>query len=289
VNALEGILTLAFGAQVLRITVPYALAALGGVTTERSGVVDLALEGKLLVAALVAAIAAHATGSPLVGALAGAAAGVAVAALQGLVVLGFRADPIVAGVAINLLAAGATRFLLKLVFDSTANSPPVPGFDGLAANPLLWLALLAPLGLHAVLRGTRFGLRLRAVGEHPEAARSLGVGVGSIRWRALALGGALAGLGGAWLALDNHGFVADMAGGRGYIALAAVIMGGWRPIQAAAACLVFGLAEAIQLQLAAADVGLPHELLGLLPYVLTIALLAGFIGRSRPPASLGQG
>jgi len=135
---------------------------------------------------------------------------------------------------------------------------------------------------------TRFGLRLRAVGEHPQAAASLGISVARVRWKALLLSGALAGLGGAWLALDNHGFTAEMSGGRGYIALAAVIMGKWRPLQAACACLLFGFAETCQLHLQAADVGVPTELVRAIPYLLTMAALCGFIGRSRAPAALGK-
>jgi simple sugar transport system permease protein len=259
------------------------------VTSERAGVIDLSLEGKLLVAALFAAVGADLSGSVLVGAASGAAAGAAYAGLYGLAVLVLRADQIVAGVAMNLLAVGLTRFLSKLIYGSTANSPPVPGFEGgLLANPVFWLALALPVVLHLALRRTRFGLRLRAVGEHPEAATSLGVSVARVRWAAVLIAGALAGLGGAWLALDIHGFAAEMSGGRGYIALAAVIMGRWRPLAAAAACLLFGFAGALQLQLGAHDVGLPRELTDVLPYLLTMVALCGFIGRSQPPAALGK-
>jgi ABC-type uncharacterized transport system permease subunit len=278
----EALLGWAFVAQVVRITIPYALAALAGTTSERAGVVDLSLEGKLLIGALVAAIAADATGSPLAGAAWGTLAGVGFALIYGAIVLVAKADPIVSGVAMNLLAYGFSRFALKLRFDSTANSPPVPGFDGpLYRNPIVWLAVLLPIALHVVFARTRFGLRLRAVGEHPEAARSLGVSVDWVRWKAVLCAGGLAGLGGAWLALDNHGFVAEMSGGRGYIALAAVIMGRWRPLAAAAACLLFGLAEALELQLGAADLGIPRELIDVVPYVLAMLALAVSSARVR--------
>jgi simple sugar transport system permease protein len=288
-DLLVHLVSLAFFAQVLRITVPYVLAALGGVCSERSGVINIALEGKLLMGAFTAAAVAHATGSAAAGALAGIAGGVAVAALYALVVLRFRADQIVAGVAINLLAMGLTRYLLAVLFGSAANSPQIPGFGGrIATNPLLWITAGLLVGVHAALRRTRFGLRLRAVGDHPEAAATLGISVLRIRWAAVCCAGALAGLGGAWLSLDNQGFVAEMSGGRGYIALAAVIMGKWRPLPATGACLLFGLAEAVQLNLQAAELGVPREFVQILPYVLTMVALAGFIGRSRPPAALGK-
>jgi ABC-type uncharacterized transport system permease subunit len=142
--------------------------------------------------------------------------------------------------------------------------------------------------LHVVVYKTRFGLRLRAVGEHPEAAESLGVKPARVRWAALVAAGALAGLGGAWLAADQRQFVAGMSNGRGYIALAAMIFGKWRPAWAAAACLLFGLAEALQIALQAAGVGVPGWAVQMLPYVLTMVTLAGFIGRSQAPRALGR-
>lgn len=287
-SSLEFLVTLAFWTQVLRITVPYALTALGGTFCERSGVIDIALEGKLLVGAFGGALGAY-YGGVTAGALLGIAAGVAVAAVYALVVVYFRADQIVAGVAINLLAYGLTGYLLKLVFGSTANSPTTPGFGGrLFGNPILWLTLGLCALSWAIIARTRYGLRLRAIGDHPEAADTLGVSVPRVRWTAVLIAGALAGLGGAWLALDNRSFVAEMSAGRGYIALAAVIMGGWHPLWAAAACLLFGFAEALQINLAASDLGLPAELVETLPYVLTMIALAGFIGRSRPPEALGK-
>lgn len=288
-SLLETFLSLAFLAQLVRIAVPYTMAALGGSLSERSGVINIALEGKLLIGAFCGAVGAIESGSPIVGALCGAAGGVAVAAIYALAVVRLRADQIVSGVAINLLALGLTRYLLKLFYGSTANSPPAPGFDlPLALDPLLWAAAVSVVAVHLLVARTRFGLRLRAAGEHPEAAASLGVSVRSVRVRAVLGAGALAGLGGAWLALDNNGFVAAMSGGRGYIALAAVIMGSWRPAWAAAACLLFAFAEAVQVNLQALDLGVPRELVQILPYLLTIVALCGFIGRSRAPAALGR-
>lgn len=292
------VLSLAFIAQVLRITVPYALAALGGVMCERSGVINIALEGILLTGAFTCAVAADRidlvagtdADAVAVGVLFGALGGVAVSALYALTVIRFKADQIVAGVAINLLAYGLTRYLLKLIFGSSSNSPPIPGFGkNIHENPVFWLIVVIAFLIYVLVAKTRSGLRLRAVGDHPEAADTLGVRVNRVRWNAVLIAGALAGLGGAWMALSINSFVAEMSGGRGYIALAAVIMGSWRPQWAVAACLLFGSAEAIQLQLEASNIEwIPNELTKTLPYVLTMVALAGFIGRSRPPASIGK-
>jgi general nucleoside transport system permease protein len=284
-----------FLAAVLRITVPYALAALGGTWSERAGVVNLALEGMLLTGAFAATLVAYATGSALLGVLAGAGAGVAVAALYALVVLRFRGDQIVCGVAVNLLADGVTRFFLKAIFDSSSNSPRVEAFG--AGGVGLWATLTHPLVLTTLvlvalsqwaMNRTAFGLRVRAVGEHPEAAASLGVRPLQVRLYAVLLGGALAGLGGAWLAADQHQFVAGMSNGRGYIALAALIFGKWRPGWAALAALGFGLAEAGQITLQASGIGIPGWAVQMLPYVITVVALSGFIGRATPPRDLGK-
>jgi ABC-type uncharacterized transport system permease subunit len=280
--------TLAFVAQVLRISVPYVLAALGGTLSERAGVVHLALEGVLLGSALTATLGAQAGGIPL-GILAGVAGGLAVGALYALVVLRFRADQIVAGVAVNLLALGLSRFVLKLVWGSASSSPTVPGFGHGHTDAIFMLFVLAlVVGLHVLVTRTAFGLRVRATGEHPEAVDSLGVEVLRVRWLAQLGAGALAGLGGAWLALDNHGFVDRMSGGRGYIALAAMIFGRWKPLTVALACLLFGFTDALQLNLQGHETGIPRELLQMLPYLLTIVTLAGVIGRSRAPRALGR-
>jgi simple sugar transport system permease protein len=199
------------------------------------------------------------------------------------------------GIALNLLAAAATRFFLRLTFDSASNSPRVAGFgeDGGAAllagtaNPLLWLGLVVLPAMAWGLASTRFGLRVRAVGEKPEAAASLGVPVGRIRVQGLLLGGALAGLGGAFLALEQHQFSNSMTAGRGFIALAAVIFGRWEPRRVAIACLLFAAAETAQIQLQGAQ-RLPSQFVEMIPYLLTIVALAGVVGRSHPPAALGR-
>ncbi|HWO20264.1 MAG TPA: ABC transporter permease [Kofleriaceae bacterium] len=282
--------SLTFLAQVLRITMPYALTAMGGVLSERSGVVNIALEGILLMGAFGAAAGAFDSGGSVPIALFyGMAAGVLTAALYAVAVITFKADQIVSGVALNMLAYGLTQYLLKVFYDSSSNSPKIEGFGGeLFANPVFWLALLLVPVVHGIMGHTRWGLRVRAVGEHPEAAHTLGVSVNGVRWQAVLGSGALAGLGGAWLLLSGSSFVAGMSGGRGYIALAAVIMGSWRPLWAVAASLLFGFAEAIQINLQTFNIGIPNELTQVFPHVLTMITLAGFIGRSRTPAALGR-
>ena len=279
-------MTLAFLAAVLRISVPYVLGALGGVWSERSGVVALGLEGMILASAFAATLGAYFTHSALIGLGAGMAGGVLLAALYALLVLRFRGNQIVCGVALNLFADGATRFLLKAIFGSSSNSPVI-GAWGQLALPIIGVTILAVLGSQLLLQRTSFGLRVRAVGEHPGAAASLGVGVLGVRFFAVLLGGALAGLGGAWLAADQHQFVGGMSNGRGYIALAALIFGGWRPWVAALAGLLFGFAEAGEIALQAAGLGLPPWAIQMLPYVLTMVALAGVIRGPAAPAALG--
>jgi simple sugar transport system permease protein len=235
-------------------------------------------------------VGAYDTGGSVPGALLyGVAAGVGTSALYALVVVTFRANQIVSGVAINLLASGVTPYLLKAFYNSLSNSPPIQGFGGaLFSNPVFWLALALVAVVHVVVNRTRWGLRARAVGDNPEAAHTLGVSVNVIRWQAVLASGALAGLGGCWLALSGSGFVAEMSAGRGYIALAAVIMGSWRPVWACAASLLFGFAEAVEVHLQMFHTGIPNELTQTFPYVLTMITLAGFIGRSRAPVDLGR-
>jgi ABC-type uncharacterized transport system permease subunit len=208
----------------------------------------------------------------------------------------FRADQVVVGIAVNLLVIGATRFFLRLAFDSSSNSPRVPGFGAeqsgtgfasLAANPLIWIGVGSIVFVAWLLYRTPFGLRVRAVGEHPEAATSVGIRVARVRYMAVALSGALAALGGAYLSLDQHQFSAEMTAGRGFIALAATIFGRWDPVRAALACLLFAAAETFQIRLQGAQV-IPSQFVEMIPYALTIIALAGVVGRSVPPAALGR-
>lgn len=288
-DVLTSIVSLAFVAQVVRITVPYLLAALGGALTERSGTVDLALEAKLLWGAFAAAVLSHATGSVAVGLAAALAAGAAVGAVQALWTVRLGADQVVTGVALNLAAYGLTRYLLQVLYGQSANSPRCPGVGtGVWSNPIVVAALVLAIVVVVGVRSTAFGLRLRAAGERPDATAAAGVRVARVRWWAALLGGGLAGLGGAQLSLAVHGFTSEMSAGRGYVALAAVIMGGWRPGRVALICLAFGAADALQFQLQSSGLGLPPELMKPLPFVVALVLLAVLGGRGRAPAALGK-
>lgn len=304
-------------AQTLRIAIPLILAACGGVVTERSGIVNIALEGMLLVGAFGYALAAHrvALALGIDGQTAGlaahlviAGAGIAGALLAGLLLgamhaiatIHFRADQVVCGVALNMLAMAGTKFFLKLSFDSSSNSawvfglPELPGLAGVPTlgialgAPLVWAAGAAVVLAHVLLFRTVWGLRTRAAGELPAAAISAGIGVAALRTRAVLLGAALASLGGAWLAADQHQFTEGMSAGGGYIALAAVISGKWRPGPAAAACLLFAFAESLQIQLQGTGFPLPTPVLQVLPHLLALAVLAGAVGKATPPAALGK-
>ena len=285
-----------FLAQTLRIAIPYLFAASGGVISERSGLIALGLEGYMLTGAFCGALASYYSGSPWVGLLGAAAGGVAIALLYAVTVIRFRADQVVVGIAINLLVIGATRFFLRLAFHSSANSPRVPGFGAeqsgtgvasLVANPLIWLGIIAVAVVGWMLYRTPFGLRIRAVGEHPAAATSVGINVSRIRYVSAGLSGLLAALGGAYLALDQHQFSAEMTAGRGFIALAAIIFGRWDPTRAALACLLFAAAETLQIQLQGSQ-SIPSQFVEMIPYALTIIALAGVVGRATAPAALGK-
>ncbi len=281
--------------QTLRIAIPYLFAASGGVLAERAGIVSLTLEGFMLAGAFCATLGSFYFGNPWLGLLVGVIGGAVFGALHALATIRFKADQIVSAVAINLMVVGLTRFFLRLAFDSSSNSPRVAGFGsegnaGVLAtfeNPLVWVGIVVMPILGWVINRTRFGLRVRAVGEKPEAATTLGISVDRIRYGAVITSGALAALGGCYLALDQHQFTDQMTAGRGFIALAAVIFGRWAPVRAGIACLLFAFAEALQIQVQGAGV-LPSQFVSMIPYVLTLVALAGVVGRSVPPAALGR-
>ena len=281
-----------FLTQTLRIAIPYLFAASGGVIAERSGIISLELEGLMLTGAFSATLGAHYSGSPWIGVLAGIAGGLVFGLIHAVATIRYRADQVVVGIAINLLAIGVTRFFLKLAFQSSSNSPRINGFGGRAVahgfdNPLVWMGLLSAPVLAFFLYRTPFGLRVRAVGEHPDAATSVGISVPKVRYIAVAVSGMLAALGGVFLALDQHQFTDQMTSGRGFIAIAAVIFGRWDPMKAALACLFFAAAETLQIQLQGNQL-IPSQFIEMIPYALTIIALAGVVGRTVPPAALGK-
>lgn len=283
---------------------PLALGALAGVVCERAGVVNIAIEGQLLTGAFTGAIVASATDSLAVGVAAGIAAGLLLGLVLGLLSIRYEVDQIVGATVINIFALGLTSFLGAKVL---AENPDLnrPGtfrpFDVplLADIPLLGPILFensfhvfAMFGLVAAvafaLFRTRWGLRVRAVGEHPSAADTVGIDVLRLRYGAVVLGGAIAGFGGTFFSLDSAGrFEENMTAGRGFIALAALIFGRWHPVGALGAALVFGFAEEFQGRLAGLGSGIPSEFLLMAPYVVTLVVVAGLVGRSRPPAADG--
>lgn len=269
----------------LRLATPILFAALGGLLTERAGVIALHLESALLGGALASVAVTAATSSPVLGLLAGIVAGSALGLLHGVLTQALRVPHILSGVALNLGTLGFTTFALRQ-FGS-----------GMNADRLLppWLlssfALFSLVAVWWTLEKTALGLRLRACGENPRAARVAGLSVPRLRYGALAAAGALTGLGGVALTLTGLGaFTENMTAGRGYIALAAVIFGRWNPVGTTIAALLFGFGDALQLSLQTAGLAriIPPDLLALLPYVLTLAALAGLSRRANAPASLGE-
>jgi len=288
-SALAQIASLTMIAQTARTAVPYVLAAQGGVWSERAGVVNVALEGMMLSGALASVAAAHAFGA-FAGVGAAIAVGAALGALHALVTERGRIDAIVSGVAINVVALGATRVVLRALYQSSSNSPSIEGFGrhSVLVDPMTLVALAAVAGTVGTLRATRFGLRVRACGENPLAARAAGLAVVRTRAFAVAIGGALAALAGAALAFDEHQFQSGMSGGRGFIALAAVVLSGWRAGRAALVCVAFAALDALQVVLQGHARAL-QDLVQMLPFVFALVALA-FLGRSKsggPPAGLG--
>jgi general nucleoside transport system permease protein len=281
----------------LRLSVPLLFACLAGLWSERSGVVDIGLEGKMLAAAFAAAAAAHGTSSAALGLAAGIAAAVAFALVHGFASISQGGNQIVSGVAINMLAAGLTAIVGNAWYGQGGRTPPLEGsarFGELAfGHPaLVYVALVAVPMTWFILSGTRFGLRLRAVGENPAAVDTAGISVAGLRYAAVIICGVLCGLGGTYLALtQSAGFLPNMTAGKGFIALAALIFAKWRPWPALGTCLLFGLLDAVAIRLqgvALPGIGeVPVQTIQALPYAMTVILLAGFIGRATPPRAAG--
>ena len=289
---------------VLRAT-PLTLGACAGVLCERAGVVNIALEGMMLSAAFTGALVASAASDQLVGLVGAVVVGGVLGLVLALLSIRYRVDQIIGGTVINIFALGLTSFLSQKVFSEypELNSPgvlrvvripvladlPVIGPILFANNPFVYaMLLLVPLLTIGLFR-TRWGLRVRAVGEHPRAADTVGIDVLQVRYRTVVLGGMVAGLAGAFFTLGSVGrFDENMTAGRGFIALAALIFGRWHPVGALAAALVFGFAESLQSKLAILSTPIPSEFLLMAPYLVTLLVVAGVVGRSRAPAADGQ-
>ena len=281
----------------IRLATPLIFAGLGGLFSERSGVINIALEGLMLAGAFTGAVITYEAGNPYLGLLAGMAAGGLLAFVYAVACIKFQADQVVSGMAINFLMIGLPALISGAIYDSSGSTPQIDKvdllpefFDRLSLASVLAFALV-PVCWY-VLYKTPFGLRLRATGENPAAADAAGVKVIRLRYIAVVISGILAAAGGAYLSIGQSSlFTRNMTAGRGYIALAALILAKWRPVPVLLACLFFGFTEALTIQLGniklASGENIPIQFIQIIPYVLTIIVLAGFIGLSRAPKSLG--
>ena len=288
---------LAILASSIRLAIPYTLAGLGGTYSERSGVVNIGLEGMMLTGAFTAVAVTNATGSPWVGLAGAVMVGMLLGVVHALVCVTFKADQIVSGLALIIFAAGITVFCAWLLYNRTQIQVAaylrvpilhsVPFFKELFNKipPLVFLTLAIVIASHFILFKTVFGLRLRSVGEHPQAADTLGISVTRMRYTGVIISGALSGMAGAYLSLEHaHYFVKGISAGRGFIGLASMIFGKWTPFGTAGAGLLFGFGEALKPYLPKV---VPSQFIDMIPYVLTIVVLASAIGRATPPASIG--
>ena len=302
----------------IRVATPLMLCAMAGLFSERSGIIDISLEGKMLLAAFAAASVAALTGSPWLALAGGILISLLFSLVHGFACITHKGNQVISGLAINILASGLTvtigiaifaqggqtpflssdqRFSsITLPFAQAAGSIPIIGtiYKEILSghNLLVWLAFLAVGLTSLIVFRTSFGLRLRAVGEKPEAVDSAGISVVAMRYQAVMIAGILCGIAGAYLSVAHGaGFVREMTAGKGYIALAAMIFGNWRPLPAMMACLMFGFLDALAARLQGVSLPMigevPTDLILVLPYVLTVVLLAGFIGKSTPPLAIG--
>jgi simple sugar transport system permease protein len=301
-NALFGLNT--FVAAV-RISTPIALAAMGGTFSERAGIINIGLEGMILFGAFSGVLGSYLTGSPWVGVFLAVITGAGLGLVLSLFALRLKADHIVAGVGLNILCLGATTWLMQVIWGSRGASPVVRGLGEISIPILQHIPALGYLlGTHSpliygmfilvacgwvLLFKTPLGLRIRLIGENPEAADTLGIRIRRNQYICVMLGGMLAALGGAYLSLGHlNAFSMDMSAGRGYMALAANIFGRWNPFGGLLASYLFAYTDAIQMRLQSLNIGIASELIQMLPYVLTILVLAGAVIRSRPPSALGK-
>ncbi len=289
----------------IRLSVPILLAALGGMYSERSGVVNIGLEGIMLVGAFAGVVGSYFSGSQWIGALLAMVSGMLIAYLFAITTVKIKMNQIVSGVAINMLGIGLTSFLFRALFGITTvpitvksfsayNVPilskiPILGEIFFRQTPLVYIAfLLVPISSY-ILYKTSWGLSIRTVGEHPMAADTVGIPVDKVRTICVLVSGLLAGLGGCFLSLGQFNmFVDNMVSGRGFIAVAAVIFGKWNPKGILMASLIFGVADALQIRLQIADIGIPYQFLLMFPYLLTVIAVTGIVGKTVAPKALGN-
>lgn len=275
----------------LRMATPMIFASIGGLLSERSGVVNIALEGFMLTGAFAAAVVAYYTHSEWVGWSLALLAGCVIGAVYAFFVIELKADQIVTGTAINILTVGMMPFLTKILFNSTGSTPSLALEDRFSFEPVA-MAFILVAGVTYWFYQTHSGLWLQFAGEHPDALASAGRSVRKVRWFSVIASGAFAALGGASLSTFlASSYSPMMTGGRGFMALAALIFGRWKPVPTLAACLFFGITDALQIRLQGVSIGsieIPVQFIQILPYVVTIIALAGFFGKSEAPKSLGK-
>jgi general nucleoside transport system permease protein len=285
------IFSLSFLLSILRVSTPLIFAAQAGLLSEKSGVVQIALEGFMLIGAFSGAVFAHYTKSSYLGFALAFACGSVFSLLFSLLVVRFKTDAIVAGTGFNFLIAGLIPFVTKFIFNSTGSTPPIP-IEQRLSYEVTAVAILLVFAIYFMITKTRWGYWIQFAGEYPAGLTACGVSVDRVRWVSVLLCGGVAALGGASLSLFlSSGYSPLMTGGRGFIALSALILGKWRPTPTLVGCLVFGMFDAIQTRLQGVPINgvvIPVQWIQILPYVLTIILLAGFFGRSQAPAFLGK-
>lgn len=298
-DLISQILSLTFFAQILRLFTPYFLGANAANFSERSGVVNIAIEGFMIISALGYALFTIFSGSAIVGFFMAIILSVLFSLLFSLFVIKLKINQIVAGVGFNLLMAGLAKFLIVFLFHSSSNTPrfeSLPNIYFLESIPFVGKVLSDYIILFSfalifisnfILFKTKFGLRLRSVGENPEAGESLGIKVRLYKLYGVIICGFLASLGGIWLASNQNSFSDGMIAGRGYIAIAAMIIGKWKPVNIFIACIMFAFFEALEISLQISGTFIPSQIVQMLPYLITILVLIGFIGKTKPPAADG--
>lgn len=274
----------------IRQAAPILITAIGGMFSEVTGVVNIGLEGMMLMGAFTAAVASYFTGSPYLGILGGMLAGGLMALLHGVLSIKYKGDQTVSGVAINLFASGFTVFMLRVLFNQSGNTPAVPKAPAIAGMSIIVILIYAlAIWSHYFLYRTVTGLRMRSVGEHPLAADTVGIDVYKIRYFGVVMSGMFAGLGGAYLSIGALSqFTKEMSAGRGFIAIAALVFGKWKPKGIIFASLLFGFADAIQTLIQQYVSFIPPQFIQMLPYILTIGALAGVVGKAVAPAASGK-
>lgn len=296
---LESILSFTFLMQVFRMFTPYYLGASAANYSERGGVVNIAIEGFMIISAFSFAAISISTQSPIVALLGSVSIGILFSFLYSLFTIKLKINQIVVGVGFNLLLAGLAKFFMLLFFQSSSNTPSysniprlpllssIPLIGDLTGDSIILFALILVVISQFLLYKTRFGLRLRSVGENPEAAETLGIKVRLYKLGGVIICGLLSSLGGIWLASNQGSFSDGMIAGRGYIAIAAMIIGKWKPINIFFACLMFAFFESLEISLQISGSGIPSQFVQMLPYLITILVLIGFVGKTKPPAADG--